>query len=118
MLLYTEDLDSSLRGNIIHFKLLADVTDNTFGHELASFIVEFVGERHPPFFDPPLTTLIQIYKQINVFAWSFPLPEAFDEDVNDSVIVSVDLLDSAPFMTYANNELQIEDISSVDVPTG
>lgn len=62
MTLYTEDLDSSLRGNLIKFKYLADLSDGTFGHEMATFSVEFFGENHAPYFVPPMSTMIQIYK--------------------------------------------------------
>lgn len=58
MVLYTEDLDSSLRGNLIEYKYLADLSDGTTGHELATFTVEFFGENHAPFFDPPMSTMI------------------------------------------------------------
>jgi len=53
--------------------------------------VEFIGENRFPFFDPPLTSFLQIYRQPSYFEWAYPLPEAYDEDINDTVTVTVDL---------------------------
>jgi hypothetical protein len=87
-------------------------------NELATFTVEFIGNNHLPFFDPALTSYLQIYRQASFFVWSYPIPETFDEDNKDMLTVTVDLGDTAEFMTFTDGELKIDDLSDEIVPSG
>ena len=50
--------------------------------------------------------------------WDYELPPFFDEDVLDTLTLTVDLADTTDFASYQNGKIQIEDISSPDVPAG
>ena len=119
MTLYTEDLDQQLRGLTIAFNWVLDLSDGSVGNVVASFNIEFIGINNLPFFDPPLTSYFQIYKQNQPFEWVYELPPYFDEDVRDTVSVSVDITDTEDFMFIDENlKMSIPDLSSPDVPPG
>ena len=57
--------DKTLSGSTVEFKWLVDTT-TVIGNELATFTVTFTEPEAEvnllPYFDPPLTSIIQIYK--------------------------------------------------------
>ena len=95
-----------------------DLSDGRTNLEAGSFSVEFIGLNKLPYFSPALTSVLQIYKQPNPFVWQFDLPNYTDEDVFDILTVSVDLQDTASFMSYSDGVFGIEDISAEEVPVG
>ncbi len=119
MTLYTEDVDQALRGNTITFNWMLNLTDGTKGNIVATFTVEFIGINNEPYFDPPLTSYFQIYKQNTPFVWEYELPPYFDDDVRDTASVWVDYNETAEFMAMdANFKLSIPDLSIEEVTPG
>ena len=116
--LYTQDSDLQLRGKTLEFKWLANLSDGQTDLEICRFTIEFIGNNHLPYFKPDLGAYLQIYKQGRSFHWTFELPPFFDEDVNDTLNLSVDLMDIAEFTTFVDGVLHIEDLSSPVVPFG
>lgn len=107
-----------MRGNTINFIWVVDISDGRTDVEMCIFSVEFIGLNHLPFFSPALTSYLQIYKQPSTFLWEYELPLFYDEDVFDTLTLTVDLADTAEFASYQNGKIQIEDLSSPEVPTG
>ena len=57
-----EIVDQSLHGKSVEYKWLADLTDGQIAVELATFTICYENEVHS-YFNPPLTSIIQIYKE-------------------------------------------------------
>ena len=72
MEIFSEDSESILRGNTFHYKyvVVLDYLSAEFPIELTTFDVSYTFTEQKatllnngPYFDPPLTKIIQIYRQ-------------------------------------------------------
>ena len=50
--------------------------------------------------------------------WTYELPEIWDEDPDDTLVITVDLSEMEEFATYENGFIQIADLSDSIVPVG
>ena len=77
------------------------MTDGQTGVQLAFFEVEYIGLNYLPYFDPPLSAFIQIIKQEVEQEWEYVLPSYFDSNPNDSVSLSVSVVNVEAFMSFS-----------------
>ena len=90
------------------------------------FKVEFLGENHLPYFEPVLTSFLQVFKQEaqeEPIPWSYNFPDVFDEDKGDTVTLTVDITEMEEIVTYLEEEevgrsISIEDVSDPELPAG
>ena len=98
--IYTED--DSLQGSTVSYDLLLDLTDGQVDMHVTTASVTYIAappsENSAPYFDPELTGMIQIYKQSSEYEWRFVLPQALDDDLQDTVTVTYDLSQVEEFM--------------------
>ena len=82
--------------------------------------MEYIGQNYLPYFDPSLSAFIQIYKQEMEQVWEFALPSYFDSNINDSVSLSVSMVEVEAFMSFDEKKavFEIENLADPDVPTG
>ena len=67
---------------------------------LADLEIKFNGQNYPPYFDPALSALLQVFKQEEVEAWEYTIPDFFDDNVNDFVTLSVNLSEAEAFLSF------------------
>ena len=70
-----------------------------------------------PYFDPFLTSFIQIYKTAEPFLWTYQLPE-IKNDPEAKFTLTVDMSDIEEFATFEDGIIQIADLSDPSVLKG
>ena len=118
--LYTEDFNGVLAGTTVEYLHLVDLTDGQTAVEISSFTVEYVGVNFLPYFDPPISAFLQVFKQEEETPWEYVIPDYFDDNPYDPLSLSVDLSEVFSFLTY-NSETKtflIEDLADPELPKG
>ena len=110
----TLDATEELRDKTIGFTWKIDLTDGQQKVELASFSITFIAPSSD-FFDSPLTSVIQIYRQPTEFAWTYVLPAL----VSPIASISVDF-GTASFLSYndALSQFEIPNLADPDLVSG